>query len=149
MWTSTYVPRGRRLVVLGALAVLCALLCAAFFAAGPRRVHKDRHCRRHKPTPPPSSAILELSGTKGACVRVDGQTMGPIPLSVEFVVSSPRRIFVEACKDGLQDQLIDLVVAPGQVTYGDIYLPPPHSLGSPGRLPAGSVPSTSRCGCQN
>src|SRR5262249_21977520 len=120
MWTSSYLPR-RSTLVRGGL-----LLCAALLLLG-----LGLHARRCPLGQPPTlqvpherpTARLRVDGTPGACVRIDGQIVGPIPAEVALQVTGPRRLVVQACKRGHLDAAVEVDLEPGQELDAQLWLP--------------------------
>lgn len=144
MWTSSYLPSRRRLLV-SLLAVLLLLPGGVWLLT--RRSHCPHTCPRQRVDR--SVARLALSGTAGACVRIDGQILGPLPTAVEFSISRPRRVLLEVCKGGYLDHVSDVVLVPGADQREAIWLSPPRALGVAGQSPAGPLPGAARCPCED
>lgn len=116
MWTSSYLP-GRKVIALsvGLLALLGTLvgLC----------VHLRRCPARSRPVVSTGVPVrLHLGGTPGACVRIDGHVVGPIPAEVELALRGPRRVFVHACKSGYLEFGGEVELRPGMEAAHLIWL---------------------------
>jgi hypothetical protein len=144
MWTSSYLPTRGRLFLLISLGVLAALLSGLLLWV--RSLGGCRHgCRRAGAGSPHAqirnpAAGLSLQGTPGACVRVDGHIVGALPLRAEFVIRRPRRVLIEACKDGYAEHMSTVLLSPGEVSSADLWLSRPTLLEAPVK--------PSRCACQ-
>lgn len=141
MWTSPYLPTRGRLFLLISLGVLALLLSALLLWVrslgcrhGCNRARAQAQAQAHDP------AALWLQGTEGACVRVDGHVVGALPLRAEFVLRRPRRVLLEACKDGYAEHMSTVMLTPGEVSSADLWLSRPTLLDAPVK--------PSRCACQ-
>jgi hypothetical protein len=77
---------------------------------------------------------LHISGTPGAIVHLDGQPVGPIPLSVQLRLHGPRRVVLSARRSGHQPYLGELVLRPAdarRIVEQEIWLPPYRLLDGP------------------
>ena len=149
MWTSSYLPR-RSTLVRGGL-----LVCAALLLLG-LGLHA-RRCALHPGRTTPALAVpmeqaaarLRIDGTPGACVRIDGQVVGPIPAEVALQVAGPRRLIVQACKRGHLDAAVEMDLEPGQEARAGLWLPRYQLLRGDGPPGGPYAPRPSRrCPCQ-
>lgn len=150
MWTSSYLPGRRALALAGSLVAAVVLL----FALG---LHV-RRCSLGAGAPHGAAAgpegipvRLYIAGTPGACVRLDGQVVGPIPAQVELFVRGPQRVFLQACKRGYLDFTSELELRPGEDRTEQVLLPRYHLIhggGSPA-YPYGRPHASLRCPCQD
>ncbi|MCS6915066.1 MAG: hypothetical protein RMK29_12440 [Myxococcales bacterium] len=138
MWASSYLPHRKVIALSTVLLVLVVTLVGLC-------LHLRRCPGRSPPVVSSEVAVrLHLGGTPGACVRIDGHVVGPIPAEVELALRGPRRVFVHACKSGYLEFSGELELRPGVDVTHSIWL-------SRGRrdLPSLLVPPRAMpCPCQ-
>lgn len=151
MWTSSYLPR-RPLLVRGAL-LLCGALGLVALGIHARRCPLGA-AQAPAAAPPVDRYIpvrLLVEGTPGACVRIDGEIVGPIPAQVELRAAGPRRVFLQACKRGHLDYAQELELVPGEDRTERVLLPRYQLVrGGAARMPLYAprpMHLTGRCGC--